>query len=404
MLKRLPALVVLVALPLMPAAAAAEDHAPRQSSASERREQERERERERAERERERKQQQAERAREQAERDRERKQEQAERAREQAERERERKQEQAERQREHAARHRDGRWVVVEGERTSQTFKVGETGSLRVDNLAGDITVTGTTGGDIQVETVKYARGATDSEARQRFRDVDVSYQKVGGRVEIETSHRPNARAWVAYTIAVPAGTAVDLKSVSGDVRVSNVRGEVRAESVSGDIEAMSLPKVASLKSISGDVAATSVGSDTELALSSVSGDVVAKALKARSATVGTVSGSAQLKGCACAQASVQSVSGGVEYTGRLEKTGRYEFKTHSGDVLVASGGEGFNLDASTFSGSLRSDVPLVTRGGDANFERGRGPGRWVKAVSGSGGAYVEIKTFSGDIILTRAQ
>ena len=48
--------------------------------------------------------------------------------------------------------------------------------------------------------------------------------------------------------------------------------------------------------------------------------------------------------------------------------------------------------------------IYVLTRGGDANCERGRGPGRWVKAVSGNGGAYVEIKTFSGDIILSKGQ
>ena len=178
----------------------------------------------------------------------------------------------------------------------------------------------------------------------------------------------------------------------------------MRAESVSGDIEATTLARAASLKSVSGEVSATSVSSDGELSLSSVSGDIVAKSLKGRSTTVGTVSGDVTLQGCTCGQASVQSVSGSIAYTGRLEKSGRYEFKTHSGDVQLASGGEGFDLDASTFSGSLRSEVPLITRGGDANFERGRGPGRWVKAVSGNGGAYVEIKTFSGDIVLTKAQ
>jgi DUF4097 and DUF4098 domain-containing protein YvlB len=372
-------------------------------------ESERERAREREERLREQQQRQREQQREQAERQREQQREQAERQREQqrdqAERQREREQEKRERAHDvQSRRDRGGRGVVVDGERTSQTFKVGDAGSLHVNNLAGDIVVTGASGGEIRVDTLKHGRGASDSDARQQLANVDISVQKVGTRVEIETNHTRNSRAWVDYTISVPLGTTVELRSVSGDIRVSNVRGEVRAESVSGDVEATTLTRAASLKSVSGDVSATSVSSDTELSLSSVSGEVVAKSLKGRSTSVGTVSGDVTLQGCTCGQASVQSVSGSISYTGRLEKAGRYEFKTHSGDVLLASGGDGFDLDASTFSGSLRSEVPLITRGGDANFERGRGPGRWVKAVSGNGGAYVEIKTFSGDIVLTKAQ
>jgi DUF4097 and DUF4098 domain-containing protein YvlB len=346
------------------------------------------------------------------EREREQAEQQRERDRERAEQQREREAEQRERQREREAEHREaqnrrrheGRGVIVDGEKAVQTFRVGDAGSLRVNNLAGDILVNGSSsGGDIQVETIKHGRGASESDARQQLANVESSYQKVGNRVEIETSHARNSRAWVDYTISVPAGTTVELRSVSGDIRISNVKGEVRAETVSGDIAGTTLVRAVSLKSVSGDVEVTTISADGELTLSSVSGDVVAKAVKGRSAAIGTVSGDVALKSCAFGQASVQSVSGSIDFAGRLEKSGRYEFKTHSGDVTLATS-EGFDLDASTFSGSLRSDVPLVTRGGDVNFDHGRGPGRWVKAVAGSGGAFVEIKTFSGDIVLTKGQ
>jgi DUF4097 and DUF4098 domain-containing protein YvlB len=363
--------------------------------------------RERAERQREREREQAE---QQRERDRERAEQQRERDRERAEQQREREQDQRERQeerererREAQARGRHGKWVVVDGERTVQTFRVGNTGSLHVNNLAGDIRVTGGSGGEIHVETVKHARGANEHDARQQLANVESSYQKVGNRLEIETSHMRSGRAWVDYTISVPAGTTVELRSVSGDIRVNNVKGEVRAETVSGDLAAAGLARAVALKSVSGDVEATTISSDAELTLSSVSGDVVARDVKGRSAAVGTVSGDVALAACSFSQAKVESVNGSIVYSGRLERSGRYEIKTHSGDITLGSN-EGFELDASTFSGSLRSDVPLVTRGGDANFDRGRGPGRWVKAVASGGGALVEIKTFSGDIVLTKAQ
>jgi hypothetical protein len=297
-----------------------------------------------------------------------------------------------------------GRWVVVEGDRMAQSFKVGEGGSLRISNLAGDVIISGGGGGEIRVEAIKHGKGRGDNDARQQLGNVDVQIQKVGSRVEIETTHQRNSRAWVDYTITVPSGTMVDAKTVSGDIRLTNVQGEVRAESVSGDVVATSLSRVASLKSVSGDIEATSVGSDTELAMSSVSGDVIAKGLKSRSANVVTVSGDVLLKGCACGHASAQAVSGSVEYSGKLEKSGRYEFKTHSGSVTLANAGDGFELEASTFSGNLHNELPLGTRSGESNMDRRRGPGRWIKAVLGNGGAYVEIKTFSGDIRLIKGQ
>jgi hypothetical protein len=361
------------------------------------------RERQRAQQERQREQEEAARERQQAQQERQREQEQAARERQRDAQERAREREREARERSHERKGRDGKWVVVDGERTVQTFRVGDAGSLHVNNLAGDIRVNGSAGSEIQVETIKHARGSNESEARQQLAYVDSSYQKVGNRVEIETTHRRNSRAWVDYTINVPTGTSVELRTVSGDIRVSNVKGEVRAETVSGDLAATALARAVSLKSVSGDVEATSLTADGELTLSSVSGDVVAKGVKGRSAAVGTVSGDVALASCTFGHASVESVSGSIAYGGRLERSGRYELKTHSGAITLASS-EGFELDASTFSGSLRSDVPLVTRGGDANFERDRGPGRWVKAVASGGGAFVEIKTFSGDIVLTKAQ
>ena len=42
----------------------------------------------------------------------------------------------------------------------------------------------------------------------------------------------------------VPAGASVDVRTVSGDVRVTNVNGTVIAETVSGDVQASSLAQV----------------------------------------------------------------------------------------------------------------------------------------------------------------
>ncbi len=56
-------------------------------------------------------------------------------------------------------------------------------------------------------------------------------------------------------------------------------------------------------------------------------------------------------------------MSGNIEFDAPLTKGGRYEFTSHSGNVrIVLSGNTGFELDADTFSGSVRSDVPVTLR------------------------------------------
>ncbi len=286
---------------------------------------------------------------------------------------------------------------AVQTDKLVRTFKVGPDGSVRITNLAGDIVVS-SGGSDVLIEAVKYGKGRSDADARSQLEYVYIDMQQTGSRIDVSTTHRRGGRAWVDYAVKVPAGTMLELRSVSGSIKVNDVKGEVRAESVSGDVVGAQLPRVVSFKTVSGDVNLTAAGSDGDVTLSSVNGDVVAHNLKSRRATVATVSGDVELRGCTCGAAAVESVSGDVDFGGTLEKGGRYAFKSHSGDIRLATA-DGYYVEASTFSGNVRSETNLVARD---DHERRYGPGRVVRGTVGAGGAYVEIKTFSGDVLLTK--
>jgi DUF4097 and DUF4098 domain-containing protein YvlB len=343
-------------------------------------------------------------AREQAERDRERAHDQAEKnrekAQEKAEKARERAQDRAERAREGS--NRQG-WVEVNGDRQSRSFQMGADGGLLLNNVSGDVIVTAGTGSEIRVEAFRKAKGPSNADARQQLENVQVTMQEAGGRVEVRSYHRGReSRAWVDFNVVVPAGARVELQSVSGDITITGVKGEVRAETVSGDVKATGLARVATLKSLSGDVTLTDGQSDMALTLSSVSGDILATNLKARSIDVNSVSGDTIIRQCACDRAQVHSVNGDIEFGGRLAKTGRYEMKTHSGDITFTPAGIGFELTASTFSGDIRANPALTVPAKGA--DQGWGPGRTVRTTVAGGGAFVELSTFSGDISLAKAQ
>jgi len=273
-----------------------------------------------------------------------------------------------------------------------RTFNVGATGSLKLSNVAGDVKVTGGAGTEIRGEANVRGRGKTEAEARAQFDSVTVDMRQNGNRVDVETTHRNHSRAWVDYTVVVPSGTSVELRSVSGDVLVSEIGGSARAETVSGDVTATGLAQVAALRSVSGSVRATGLSSDGAVSFNSVSGDVTITRLKAKTATFETVSGDARVDGCECGGAQSSSVSGDVSYTGTLAKGGRYSFNSHSGDIVLVTP-SGFELNAATFSGDLRVDG--LTGQGETDRP---GPGRTRRGTVGGGGAVVEAKTFSGDL------
>jgi DUF4097 and DUF4098 domain-containing protein YvlB len=290
---------------------------------------------------------------------------------------------------------RDG-GQVVEGPKQLKSFNVGNAGSLKLANVSGDVRVT-TGGSEIKIEATVHAKGKTEAEARAELETVTVETRQSGTRVDVETKHKNKSRAWVDYVVTVPTGTSVDLRTVSGDVYVSEVAGASRAETVSGDVIAVNLRNVSALRTVSGDVKATDITSEGTVTFASVSGDVVLRTVKARGATFETVSGDARVEACDCGGANSSSVSGSVVYSGTLAKGGRYVFNSHSGDVVLTTA-SGFELDAATFSGDIRVDG-LTPQGGDTDRH---GPGRIRRGSVGGGGAIVEAKTFSGSLRITR--
>ena len=65
-------------------------------------------------------------------------------------------------------------------------------------------------------------------------------------RVDVRTAvpRRDPLDAEVDFTITVPSGASVSVRSGSGDVTVTGVRGELRVEAVSGGITATSVGQV----------------------------------------------------------------------------------------------------------------------------------------------------------------
>lgn len=310
-------------------------------------------------------------------------------------------------------RFQESRQGPEQTERFAETYKVGADGSLDLTHIAGDVRViTGRTN-EIRVEAIKRVRHRDPEEAKRLLALLRIEVSQVGSRLEVRTIYprttgNRSMSSNVDYTIAVPVTATVALKTVSGDVSVNGVRGEVRAETVSGDVEVVATPNLAIAKAVSGDVRARDIGSPTTLMLSTVSGTVIATALKVRSLEAGSVSGGVELSNLQVERLQAKTVNGDIVFDGSLARGGRYEFHAHSGDVRIALASEtGFELDASTFSGSIRSDFPITLRTTPRDDGRNRGSSRGIsnRAVRGTFGdasAILSVRSFSGTVVITK--
>ena len=289
-------------------------------------------------------------------------------------------------------------------ERSTETLSLDPGGLLDLSNISGDITVRGGGGREVVLEITKRASRQNNETA---LSEVVIDIDARAGRIEVRTRYPRNSRRngrtriSVSYEVTVPRDARVALRSVSGDIILSDVDGEARVETVTGEVEIRRVTQLGRAKSVSGDVTLVDIETDGELEASTVSGDLEARDVSGRRLSLQSVSGDIELRGMAFSRTDIETVSGDIEYDGDLAAEGRYSFSAHSGDVrLTLSDEVGFELEASSFSGSVRSDLPVVLGGFNSGNNRNRG--RNVVGTFGDGSALLDISTFSGDIVITR--
>jgi DUF4097 and DUF4098 domain-containing protein YvlB len=289
-------------------------------------------------------------------------------------------------------------------EQFSRTARLGRAGTFDLQNVSGDIVVTGGGGDDVRIDATKRVRHPNEAEAKTILSEITIDVQERSGRVEVRTEY-PRRRNWsggVDFNVSVPRDANVALRSVSGTMKVTNINGELRAESVSGDIVASSARRLRMVKTVSGDLEISDAEAE-ELTANSVSGDVVLSRLKATGIDAQSVSADLRLTDVETDRASLRSVSGDVEYSGRLRRNGRYELQSHSGDVRVTpADGGGFAVDARTFSGDVRSDFALTLQSLPGNALAPGGRNRSVRGSFGDSGAMLILQSFSGDIVIVK--
>ena len=286
----------------------------------------------------------------------------------------------------------------------SRVVRLGRDGSLDLANVAGRVSVNGVAGDDVRIEATKRVWHEREEEARALLESVNVVVSEGAGRVGVRTEY-PRQQAYdaeVDYVVAVPQGTRVTLRVASGDIVVSNLKGELRAESVGGSVTATSVGDVRLARSVSGDVTVDGA-TGTELVASTLSGAVTVRRAKARTIDLRSVGGALRLSESEADRVSMQTLTGPVEYGGRIERNGRYDLQSRSGRIVVApTGDDGFDVEAATMNGELRSDFPLTVREISPRGGRRGGRAGTMQGTVGGGGGLLTLRSFSGTIAIVR--
>jgi len=289
-------------------------------------------------------------------------------------------------------------------ESVSRTVRIGGDGSLDLRNIAGRVAVTGVNGDDVRIDAVKRVWHQNAEQARALLKELELEITEGAERVSVRTRYpqRQSYDAEVDYTISVPQNARVMLRAVSGDVMVSNVRGELTAEAMNGSVTASSVGDVRLLRSVSGAVSVDGAAGP-ELTASTIGGAITVRRVKARMMDLRSVGGTVQVTDSEADRVIMRALTGDVEFSGRISRNGRYDIQSRSGNVVVApAGSDGFDVDAAARSGEFRSDFPLTLRGRASGDGRGNQRVRLVRGTFGDGGGLLTLRSYSGGITIER--
>lgn len=291
-------------------------------------------------------------------------------------------------------------------DKETRTFAIGTNGEFDLDNLSGDIRIVPGTGRNLTIEISRVSRGRTEAEAKAGLSRVRVETTHRGDRATARTVYprdrQSNYSVSVDYLVTAPPGTRITAKTISGNLMIGAFTGELTLNSMSGDVQVTGATRVLHAKTVSGNVTLTDCGAEDLLEASTMSGDVTGTNIKARRVELQSISGAVTGRNVAAQAVKLNSMSDDVVFEGDLASGGRYEFTSHSGTVrLSVDGRTGFTFEASTFSGSVRTDIPLKSNNVGAGAGSRRST-RNVRGTFGDGSATVTANSFSGDVIVTK--
>lgn len=290
---------------------------------------------------------------------------------------------------------------VAAQEDIDTTRKCDENAEIVIENVCGSITVIGWDKKEAQVQ------GRLGEDVEEFIFDGDADDLEI--RVILEESRGRGSFLNFGHNhnrghnsiddtdleIHLPYGCTVRIGTVSADVEVSKLTGNVEIETVSGDIDVEGELKELEAESISGELK-LDVKSE-QLDASTVSGEILLRN-GTGSAKIESVSGELELIGTRFGEVELNTVSGGIRFDGDFVGKGGLFAESHSGEIsLVLPESIEADFDLSTLSGDIDSDFGPSER---HSRKRSFFGGREMSFSTGDGDIRIKAETFSGDITI----
>jgi len=268
-----------------------------------------------------------------------------------------------------------------------ETVDAASAGHVDIINISGSVEVYGWSKSSVEVT------GELGDKVEELV--LERNGDKVLVKVKVPRNNSNNISS--DLTVRVPAGSSIDVSTVSADITSEGVRGEQHLHTVSGDVEAEAADSDVAAESVSGDVDVTGDGSDIETQANTVSGDVTVINVSGAVAAE-AVSGDLLVRDGSFDRAMLNSVNGEIDYHAGLRNGGKLVIETVNGEVDVQFHGDvSARFDVETFNGDIDNCF-----GPKAERTSKYAPGWELSFTQGDGDGRVSIKTLNGDVDICR--
>lgn len=274
---------------------------------------------------------------------------------------------------------------AIAQKKVERKIPLGMEGAIRIVNMVGTVVVHGWNKDTLVV------RGTLGS--GDKF-FMGGSY--TGAKMFVESANDRDPKP-ARLEVWVPARVRLWVKTATASIDVSGVEGGLDLYVVSGTIDVTGNPHELNAEAIDGDIHIS--GSPPWVRAKSASGTIVFQGASA-DAAFSTVSGAVKVGGGIFERIKVETVTGNISFSGRLDRSGAFDFDTHSGVVdLAIPDNTAASISVVTIAGSIANNLSK-NRPIPGRFGRGSE----LTMDEGPGGAKLTVRTFKGPVTLRRSK
>ena len=126
----------------------------------------------------------------------------------------------------------------------SRTYKISETGRFELINVNGRITAEPAEGSEVIVEGKRTVKARSDEGAKDLLSKMEIREEVGDTTVRVE-SRPPRLGGFsnhqIEWTIKVPKGIVVDLRTSNGGVRLNGLSNEIHAKTTNGGVKGLNI-------------------------------------------------------------------------------------------------------------------------------------------------------------------